>query len=197
MFNIKQIKHSMIARLHDVQEGNLEIAERINLTVQKSKLLLEIKEVEKEVKKIHSNIGKLAYQLKSSQDLKSVTEHPEIHKLLESCRGLEIKLSRLRQRHHELDENQLSDQMILLKQALEQKNMKIVRLSLGSNSPLKGHTLKDIPFPSDILILCVQKKNRLIIAKGDTRLDEQDSIFVLGLESEIQRITEQFLTNPQ
>lgn len=197
MSKIKRIKHSLIAGLQGIQDGILEVADRVYLTVQKTKLILEISEFEKEVKKNHASIGKLAYQLKTSQDLKSIIEHPETMKLLETCRNFESKLARLRQRYHELNENRLDDQMTSLKQVLEQKNMQIVRLNLSSNSPFKGCTLNEIQLPPNILVLCVLKKNRLIIAKGETRLDEQDNIFVMGLESAIRQITERFQTNPQ
>ena len=197
MNKITELKHSIIAGLQGIQEGILDIADRINLTVQINKLRLHIHELEKETKKNYSKLGKLIYQLKSIEDFKLIIEHPEITTVLETCHNLDGTISRLRQRHYELSEHQLDDPMKSLKQVTEQNNMQIVRLTLDSNSPFNGYTVKRLQLPSDTLILCVQKKNRLIIAKGDTRLDEHDRIFILGPEPEIKRITKQFFTNPQ
>ena len=197
MNKITELKHSIIAGLQGIQEGILDIADRINLTVQINKLRLQIHDLEIQTKKNYSKLGKLTHQVKSSIDFKLIIEHPEISSVLETCQRLESTIARLHQRHYELSEHQLDDPMKSLKQVTEQNNMQIIELTLNSNSPFKGYTVKELQLPSDTLILCVQKKNRLIIAKGDTPLDELDRIFILGPEPEIKRITKQFFTNPQ
>jgi hypothetical protein len=197
MNKVTELKHSIIATLQGIQEGILEIADRINLTVQINRLRLQAYELENETKKTYAKLGKLVYQLKPSIDFKSITEHPELGAVLADCRTLESTITRIRQRHYELNEQQLDDPMLSLKQVMEQNNMQIVRLTLASNSSFKGYTLKELHLPSDTLILCVLKKNRLIIGQGDTRLDAHDRIFLLGPETEIKQITKLFFSNPQ
>jgi uncharacterized protein with PhoU and TrkA domain len=192
MIKVKQIKHSVIAGLQGAQEGILEIADRINHTVLKAKLMLEMNDLEEQLKKNYLNLGKLAFQLKADQDLNSMNENVEVKNLLETCRAHEAKLSRLRQIHHELSGNQFDDQLNLLKQLLEQKKLQIIKLTLRPTSPFKGRTLHEIQLPPDLLVLCVQKRNRLMIANGDTRLDEQDQLLVLGSEMVIKRMKDQF-----
>ncbi|GEM_PF-3134962 len=196
MIKLNHIKHSLIAGLHGVQEAILEVADKVNLKVQETKILLEIRDLENEMNNHHVRLGEMLYQLRG-QDISTVQENSEINKILIKCKNLHENISRLRQKHHEIDENRLHSQVSLLSQVLEKQNINLIRLTINKKSPMKGCKVKDLKLPPDVLILCVIKKNRLMIANGDTRIDDQDHIFVVGPEPQIDRLKEGTYLNPQ
>ena len=187
MIRLNDIKNSLIAGFHGVQEGILEVADKINLKVQETKTLLQIRDLENTINHTHTRLGEMAYQLRG-QDVSVLDENPEIIKLLNICQTLHAQISRVRERHLELDHVRLGDPTTLLKESLIKQNIKITRFTLGKKSPLNGCKIKDARLSPEVLILCVIKKDRLIIANGDTLLNEQDSLFLMGPESELDRL---------
>jgi len=196
MIRLHDIKHSLTAGFHGVQEAILEVAEKVNLKVKETKMFLEIRDLENEIDSSHARLGKAIFQLRG-QNSSTLYENPEINKILNSCRALHEKVSRLREKHQSIDENGLDGQVNLLHQLLEKQNLKFIRLTIGKTSPLKGSKIKDLKLSPDVLILCVLKKNRLMIANGDTRIDDQDHIFVMGPEPQIDQLKERNLSYPQ
>jgi len=138
----------------------------------------------------------MIYQLRG-QNIPAVQENSEINKILNHCKTLHENISRLRQKHHGIDENRLNSQVSLLSQVLETQNINLIRLTISKKSPMKGCKVKDLKLPPDVLILCVIKKNRLMIANGDTQIDDQDHVFVVGPEDQIDRLNEGTHPNPQ
>ncbi len=193
---LHDIKHSLIAGFYGFQEAILEVADKVNLKIQKTKILLEIRDFENEMNSSHARLGEIFYQLRE-QGISTVHENPAINKILNNCITLHGKITKLKEKHHGIDEGRLDGQMSLLSQVLDTRNAKLVHLTIGNKSPLKGCKVKDLKLSPDILILCVIKKNRLIIANGDTRIDDQDSIFVMGPEPQIDRLKEGNPSNPQ
>lgn len=188
------IRHEFIARLEGVLEGILQMADKTTLKVQKTKVGLEIRHLENELRNNYSRLGELAFQLKSLQGIGAINAHPGAMTLLEVCQALEAKISRLRNRYYELAEIPLDDQLNHLKQVLENQAARIVCVTLSQNSPFKGCALKQIQLPQDVLVLCIIRNNCLIIARGDTRLLHQDTIFLMGSEPGIDKVV--MLINP-
>jgi Trk K+ transport system NAD-binding subunit len=198
MIQLRHIRDSLIAGFHGVQEAIFEVAEKVNLKVQETKISLEIRDLLNEMNRNHARLGEAIYQLKG-QDITAAHESPEINRILNTCKTLHQRISRLHQKYQEIDENRLNGQMNLLKlnQLLEKRNIKLMHLTIRKNSPLKGCRVKDLKLSPDVLILCVIRKNRLMVVNGDTRFDDQDSIFVMGPQPQIDQIKEEHEPNPQ
>ena len=193
MLRLHDIKHSLIAGFYGVQEAMLEVADKVNLKVQETKIVLEIRELENVINRNHARLGEVIYQLRE-QGISTFYENPEINKILNGCRNLHEKISKLREKHQGINENRLDSQMSLLNRVLEKQNIKLTSLTIDKKSLLKPCKVKDLKLPPDVLILCVIRKNRLMIANGDTRIDDQDSIFVIGPEPQIDQLKEGNLT---
>jgi hypothetical protein len=196
MIRFHDIKNSLIAGFHGAQEAILDMADKISTKVQETKMLLEIKDLENEMNRSHSRLGGIFYQLRD-QGIYAIHENPETHKILGQCKTLQEKISRLREKYHTISKSYLNSQVSFLGQELEKQNIKLIRLTIDKKSPLKGCKVRDLKLSQDILVLCVLKKNRLMIANGDTRIDDHDSIFVMGPEPQIDQLKEGNPANPQ
>ena len=185
---LNRIRNNVIPPIQGLREGILEVADKANLKMQKTKAILAIHDLENELKKNYSRMGEVAYQLKGSHDMEAIKNHPEAKSIFEMCRGLDAKIARLRERLTALGDTGLDEQLLLLKQALGQGNAKIVRVTLVPGSPLKGRKLMETQLPQNILILCIMRKTRLIIPTGETRFGGNDTIFILGLEPEVDNL---------
>ena len=188
MGTLNRIRNILIPPLQGLREGILEVADKAHLKVQKSKIMLAARDLENELKKQYSRLGKLAYQLKDSHDIDTLKYHPEAKSLYEVARDINAKKTLLRKRLQALGDTGLDEQLLLLKRAMEEGKAKIVRITLASGSPLKGRRLKEAKLPPNILILCIMRNSRLIIPDGDTRFSGNDNIFVLGLEPEVDNL---------
>jgi trk system potassium uptake protein TrkA len=196
MSRINDIKNSLIAGYCGFQEAILEVAEKVNIKTQETKILLEIKDFENKMNSVHARLGEIGYQLKE-QGISTVYENPEIYKILNVCKLHHEKILRLREKYHSIAKSNLDGQVRFLNQVLENRNIKLIRLTIGKKSSLRGCRVKDLKLSPDILILCVIKKKRVVIANGDTRIDDQDSIFVIGPEAQIEQLKEEAWPNPQ
>jgi NhaP-type Na+/H+ and K+/H+ antiporter len=182
------IRNNLIPPLQGLREGILEVADKAHLKVQKSKIMLAARDLENELKKQYSRLGKLAYQLKDSHDIDTLKYHPEAKSIYEVARDINAKKALLRKRLQALNDTGLDEQLLLLKRAMEEGKAKIVRITLAPGSPLKGRRLKEAKLPPNTLILCIMRKSRLIIPNGETRFSGNDNIFVLGLEPEVDNL---------
>jgi hypothetical protein len=196
MLRLPDIKHSIIAGFYGVQEAFLEVAEKVNFKVNQTKMLLAIRDLENKLENSHARLGELIYRLRG-QNTSLLHENPEIHKILNSCKALHEKISMLREKYRFIDEGRVQSELGSLYELMEKRNIKLMRLTIDRKSSLKGCRIKDLKLPPDVLILCVLKKNRFILALGDTRIDDQDHIFVMGPEPQIELLRERNLPNPQ
>lgn len=190
---LNYIRNNLIPPLQGFREGILEVADKAHLKVQKSKIMLAARDLENELKKQYSRLGKLAYQLKDSHDIDTLKSHPEAKSIYEVARDINAKKALLRKRLQALNDTGLDEQLLLLKRAMEEGKAKIVRITLAPGSPLKGRRLKEAKLPPNTLILCIMRKSQLIIPNGETRFSGNDDIFVLGLEPEVDNL-DKFLT---
>ena len=185
---LNRIRYNLIPPLQGLREGILEVADKAHLTAQKTKIMLAVRDLENELKKQYSRLGKLAYQLKDSHDIDALNYHPQAKSIYEVAKDINTKKAKLRKKLQALDDTGPDEQRSILKKAMEEAKAKILRITLAPGSPLKGRSLKEAELPPNTLILCIMRKSRLIIPDGETRFIGNDEIFVLGLEPEVDNL---------
>ncbi|WP_138464926.1 Trk system potassium transporter TrkA [Poseidonocella sp. HB161398] len=64
----------------------------------------------------------------------------------------------------------------------------IIEAQVLSTSPIAGNVIREIPFPEGVLVGAVLKGKKVVIPKGDTRLEEGDVISLFALTADIPEV---------
>ena len=64
----------------------------------------------------------------------------------------------------------------------------IIEAQVLSTSPIAGQIVRDIPFPEGVLVGAVLKGAKVVVPRGDTRLEEGDVISIFALTADIPEV---------
>lgn len=66
--------------------------------------------------------------------------------------------------------------------------VRLMEFKMTDEVPILGHTLKDIQFPDGVLLVGILRYGEMIIPHGESRLQDDDSVFFLGLKAGVEEI---------
>jgi trk system potassium uptake protein TrkA len=69
----------------------------------------------------------------------------------------------------------------------------LVEITLAEDSPAKDKAIADLPFPRDTVVVAVVRADRLIVPRGDTRLQSADEVLVLATAETEQAVHDLFI----
>ncbi len=68
----------------------------------------------------------------------------------------------------------------------------VIEAQVLSTSPVAGHLLRDVDWPEGAMVGAIQKRDKLIQPKGDTRIEEGDILTVFTLSADVPVIEQLF-----
>ena len=74
--------------------------------------------------------------------------------------------------------------------------MAIVEVILTESVPIIGKMIKDLKLPTDSIIISIIRGNDVIIPKGDSTLQLNDSVLALTLSNKEEELRNIFLNKP-
>jgi trk system potassium uptake protein TrkA len=77
-----------------------------------------------------------------------------------------------------LVEHRLPHHRLLSLLSFEEEDIRMVELILSKSSPVVGKTLRELPFPTGILLIMILREHEAIIPHGEVRLHAEDHLIV-------------------
>jgi trk system potassium uptake protein TrkA len=87
-----------------------------------------------------------------------------------------------------LVEHRLPHHYLLSLLSFEEENVDVVEMTLSRGSSVVGKKVRELPFPTGILLALISRENEAIIPHGDAELHAEDHLIVIlekGKESEL------------
>lgn len=88
--------------------------------------------------------------------------------------------------HLVVSEMDLKDMLTLMK--LNNGNYSIVQIMIDSESPAAAKAVKDLPIPSDALLISISRGTETIVPNGDTKIFSGDTILALTNETNREKV---------
>lgn len=176
---LRRVQKGVQVNLAGFQEGLVSVAERVNSRVQRTKLFLEVSELQKTLNAEYARIGRRVHEL-NRLDRTEIEADPEFHSIFSEVASIK---KRLRESEHlAIDSVQREIGNILLdfQQALKASEKVVQRWEIESLSRCVGKELTEITFPEGCFLLCLVRQGKVFAPTERAQLVPGDLLLVVG-----------------
>jgi len=177
---IHRIRKDIRLVLAGLQEATVTVADHVSSHVKTVKTTMDARDLEEQIKKERAILGRKVYAhsdtsletlYKENEVRDRVTEIEKMHRKLEAIEGNVPPLEALQDFERLLIRSKFAIQHIIVPEEFH-----------GT-----GKTIRELAFPSKMLIFFIKKKGEIEIAQGDTVIDARDEITFLCDKEKINK----------
>ena len=176
---LKKFTRDFSLALSGAQETIVTIAEQVNQHVQKVKLNLDASALEKEIQEDQINLGKKIYE-HSEVSLNQLYEQTEVHGWIDNVLKTQKEL--------EATESIVSPYETLhdFERLLIRSDFSIQNIVISKEYSGIGLTIKELKPPSQMLIFFIKKRDEIVLAYGNVKVNSRDEVTFLCEKEHIQ-----------